>query len=146
MARVDAVELIGDEAASCRVALDDLGVEGEVVEASFLDWAIGRAGYDLALGNPPFVRYQFVSPNDQRAVPAIEQQLGFSLAGVSNLWIPILLASLGILAPGGLFAFIVPSECFTGVSARTVRRWLASNVEDLRVDLFPAGSFPSVLQ
>jgi hypothetical protein len=146
VARLDAVELIADEAASSRGALDALGVDGEVVEGSFLDWAIGRAGYDLALGNPPFVRYQFVSPSDQRAVPAIEQQLGLSMAGVSNLWIPILLASLGILAPGGVFAFIVPSECFTGVSARTVRRWLASNVEDLRVDLFPAGSFPSVLQ
>jgi len=144
--RVDAVELIADEAAKCRVILHDLGVEGQVVDASFLDWAIGRAGYDIALGNPPFVRYQFVSPSDQRAVPAIEKQLGLSLAGVSNLWIPILLASLGSLAPGGVFAFIVPSECFTGVSARTVRRWLASNVKDLRVDLFPTASFPSVLQ
>jgi adenine-specific DNA-methyltransferase len=146
IARVDAVELVADEAASCRAALDDLGVEGEVVEGSFLDWAIGHRGYDVALGNPPFVRYQFVSASDQRALPAIEGQLGLSLAGVSNLWIPILLGSLDILAPGGVFAFIVPSECFTGVSARTVRQWLASNVEDLRVDLFPVGSFPSVLQ
>lgn len=146
VAQVDAVELIADEAARCRAVLDDLGMQGAVVEASFLDWAIGRAGYDVALGNPPFVRYQFVSPSDQRALPAIEKQLGLSLAGVSNLWIPILLASLDVLAPGGVFAFIVPSECFTGVSARTVRRWLSTNVEDLRVDLFPSGSFPSVLQ
>jgi adenine-specific DNA-methyltransferase len=146
VASIDAIELIPEEAAKSRAVLGSLDARGQVVEGSFLAWAIGQSGYDLAVGNPPFVRYQFVSAEDQLALPALEEQLGISFAGVSNLWIPILLGSLGALRPGGAFAFIVPSECFTGISARTVRTWLAANTEELRVDLFPAGSFPSVLQ
>jgi adenine-specific DNA-methyltransferase len=146
VASIDAIELIPEEAAKCRAVLGSLDARGQVVEGSFLTWAIGQSGYDMAVGNPPFVRYQFVSAEDQLALPALEKQLGISFAGVSNLWIPILLGSLGALRPGGAFAFIVPSECFTGISARTVRTWLAANTEELRVDLFPAGSFPSVLQ
>jgi hypothetical protein len=40
----------------------------------------------------------------------------------------------------------VPAECFTGISAGLVRQWLIRNTVDLRFDLFPPGSFPSVLQ
>jgi adenine-specific DNA methylase len=144
--RVTAVELIGEEADKSRHALAGVGLDGEVFEASFLEWVIGRGNFDAAVGNPPFVRYQFVSSDDQAALPVLSEQLGISFAGVSNLWIPIVLGSLGALGAGGAFAFIVPSECFTGVSARTVRRWLAAHTAHLRVDLFPVGSFPNVLQ
>ena len=72
--------------------------------------------------------------------------MGISLQGVSNLWIPVFLAALHKLRVGGAFAFVVPTEAFTGCSARVARDWLSRNVEALRFDLFSPGSFPDVLQ
>jgi adenine-specific DNA methylase len=120
---------------------------GEVINKSVLNGARSLLGkYDVAVGNPPFVRFQFFTPEDRQGLNEIASECGLTLAGVSNLWIPVFLSALSKLAADGVFAFIVPAECFTGISASSVRRWLTRNVGSLQVDLFPPGSFPTVLQ
>lgn len=144
---VTAVELLPSEADKCKQVIKNQGLDGIVHAESFLTWASQTNDlYDAAAGNPPFLRYQFVDAKDKAPIALIGQQLSISFAGVSNLWIPILLGAIGRLEIGGAFAFIIPAECFTGISASKVRHWLASNVVDLQVDLFPVGSFPAVLQ
>jgi adenine-specific DNA-methyltransferase len=142
-----AVEVNPAEAARCRAAVAAAPFPGTAVTGSVLGPARPEPGhYDIAVGNPPFVRFQFLSPADRAGALAVAADSGLPLAGVSNLWIPVLLAALRGLRPGGTFAFIVPAECFTGISARSVRAWLAAHTADLRADLFPPGSFPGVLQ
>lgn len=144
---VAAVELLEAEAAKCRTALETLPGEHIAHQGSFIPWSLKvDPRFDIAVGNPPYVRYQFVAPLDKDLAPAIGDRLGLTLAGVSNLWIPVLLGALSCLRPHGAFAFIIPAEVFTGVSPRIVRDWLSLNVADLRTELFPAGSFPGVLQ
>ena len=96
----------------------------------------------MAVGNPPFVRFQFVDDRDRSAATQLAEKLGVSFHGVSNLWIPVLLASLSRLRRGGGLAFVVPTECLTGCSAQVARDWLLQHVDSLRLDLFPPGSFP----
>lgn len=135
------------EAEKARGTLSQLGVPGEVVSESAVPWASRtHQWFDVAVGNPPFVRYQFGTEADKAAAPALANRLGINLAGVSNLWIPVLLGALGRVRQGGAFAFVVPTECLTGCSARTVRSWLIANCVQLRFDLFEPGSFPGVLQ
>ena len=141
------MEVNAAEAAKCQAALDMAPFGGAVIRGSVLGAARPRPGrHDVAVGNPPFVRFQFLSRDDRRGALGVARDSGLPITGVSNLWIPVLLAALHGLRPGGLFAFIVPSECFTGISARSVRTWLSSCTENLRADLFPPGSFPGVLQ
>lgn len=145
--QINAVELLPSEAEICRTALREQGFDDAVHVGSFLHWVSeSNQVFDAAVGNPPFLRYQFVDPKDKAPIALLGQQLGVSFAGVSNLWIPIFLGALARLRNGGAFAFIIPSECLTGVSARQVRSWLSRNVLQLRIDLFPVGSFPDVLQ
>jgi adenine-specific DNA-methyltransferase len=144
---VTAVEINPGEAAKCRGVLAATPFGGTVLTGSVLNGARPPAGeYDVAVGNPPFVRFQFLTGEDRAGALALAQDSGLTLTGVSNLWIPVLLAALTGLRAGGSFAFIVPAECFTGISARSVRTWLIRNVDALQADLFPPGSFPSVLQ
>ena len=147
VAGLTAVEINAAEAASCQAVLDAAPFGGAVIPGSVLGTARPRPGrYDIAVGNPPFVRFQFLSGEDRRGALGVARDSGLPITGVSNLWIPVLLAALHGLRPGGAFAFLVPSECFTGISARSVRTWLISHTEHLRADLFPPGSFPGVLQ
>lgn len=142
-----AIEISPGEAAKCDAAMRRAGLRGEAVVGSALSFLPGRRGsYDIAVGNPPYVRFQFVGPEDRLNAVRLGDVLGISLGGVSNLWIPLLLVSLDSIRDGGSFAFIVPAEFFTGVSGRVVRTWLLANTEELRIDLLAPKSFPGVLQ
>jgi hypothetical protein len=144
---VTAIEAVAAEARKCRREAQAADFDVEVVCGSALRDATWREGrYDVAVGNPPFVRFQFVTPEDVAASAALASRLGLSFAGVSNLWLPVFLAALSALRDGGVFAFVVPAEFFTGVSASVARNWLTAHGRQLRVDLFPAGSFPAVMQ
>ncbi|CAM5298096.1 Eco57I restriction-modification methylase domain-containing protein [Leifsonia shinshuensis] len=147
ISRVDAVELLEAEASAARSALADAGLRGEVRTGSFIsDITDDMAGYDVAVGNPPFLRYQFVDPADVNQLHRVEALTGTQIGRVSNLWIPVFLSAVARLKDGGAFSFILPAEFLTGVSARTVRDWLTSNTDVLTIDLFPPRSFPGVLQ
>ncbi len=146
-AEVDVIEPLACEAAKCSSVLDGHRLRGQVHIASAIGWtAETTRTFDCAVGNPPYVRFQFVTEQDKQAIRLLEARLGLSFTGVSNLWLPVLLGTLSRLAEGGAFGFIVPTECFTGISAGVLRKWLVQNTSSLRFDLFPPGSFPGVLQ
>lgn len=145
---VTAIELLDVESAKCASVLESARFSGIVRNASFLDShnLLGSEQFDLAVGNPPFLRYQFIEKDERASVEALAERLGITFKGVSNLWIPILIGALSKIVKGGAFAFIVPFECLTGISAKVLRDWLLDNVAKLKIDLFPVGSFPGVLQ
>lgn len=144
---IEAVELIEREAEKSSAVIEESALTGSVVTCSAIEWAVASdALFDAAVGNPPFVRFQFVSKDDRAFADQLAQRLGVSFASVSNLWLPVLLGALSRLRYGGAFAFVVPAECFTGISAGALRSWLVRNTSALRFDLFAPGSFPNVLQ
>lgn len=144
---VEAIEVDAAEAAKCEQILETAAIPHRVHVTSFLDWALADGSrFDIAIGNPPFVRFQFVSSADNAAISMLGLRLGTRIEGVSNLWMPILMAALDKLRIGGAAAFVVPAELFTGMSASVVRRWILENMDDLTVDLFPPGRFQDVLQ
>jgi adenine-specific DNA-methyltransferase len=144
---VVAAEIVPAEAAKAELSLRALELPGQVLRRSILPWAADTdEWFGLVVGNPPFVRYQFVSQADKAAIATLGGRLGLTFGGVGNLWIPVLLGSLARLEPGGALSVVLPTECFTGSSAGVVRDWLMGEFENLTFDLFPPGSFPDVLQ
>jgi adenine-specific DNA-methyltransferase len=147
VARMDAVELVPEEASRAEYALQDANLSGHVREGSFLNASMDDLdGYDAVVGNPPFLRYQFVNSTDLDELASVEARAKTQIGRVSNLWIPIFLSAVSRLRDGGVFSFILPSEFLTGVSGAVVRTWLAERSDELQVELFPPRSFPKVLQ
>ena len=127
---VRAIEIVETEAARCGALVADA-----------VEWATEtRETFDAAVGNPPFVRFQFAG---QDAAARLGAQMGLSFGAVGNLWIPVLLGALWRLRPGGAFAFVVPAECLTGVSASVVRRFLLDRCSGVSLEFH---TFPGVLQ
>lgn len=144
VAHVYASELVPEEASKSRSALEQASLEGTVRSGSYLQHRALR-DYDVAIGNPPFLRFQFVADADVAASRNLA--VGDTPIGrVSNLWIPVFLKALSELTDGGAFSFVVPAEFLTGVSAKVVRTYLVQRTDRLRIDLFGARSFPNVLQ
>ncbi len=147
---VDAIEVIAEEAQACRRVLSDSapqGLRGCIANESFFAWAKHRQPtFDAVVGNPPYVRYQFVNAKDRQAAQSLAARLGVELRGVSNLWIPFTLVSLSLLRPRGAFALVLPSELFCTVSGGQFRSTVIRDFSCLRVDLFPRHTFPTILQ
>ncbi|MDQ0851344.1 adenine-specific DNA-methyltransferase [Arthrobacter sp. B3I9] len=142
------IEILGSEADKASARLESSSLNGTVINDSTLSWSLNEteSTFDAVVGNLPFVRFQFVSEADRKDAACHATELGISIGGVANLWLPMLLASLRKLRRGGAFVLVLPAECLTGVSAGSARKWLLANVESLRCDLYPAGSFPGALQ
>ena len=141
------VEKCQSEARKCVQAASKAGIDCKVSSMSFFDWiSRSKEEFNCVLGNPPFVRYQFVPPKDREAAERNLLELGVSLQGVSNLFIPFVLLSLRRLQPGGAFAMVLPSEVLCTSSGQQVRAALLAELSDLQVDLFPRDSFPDILQ
>jgi adenine-specific DNA methylase len=145
--QIKAIELIPAEAAKCSLALSQSMLSGSIVNGSFFDWALkSDEQFDALVGNPPYVRYQFVNTEDRCRAELLMRRLGFELKGVSNFWIPFAIASMYKLKVGSPFALVLPSELFSTVSGGQFRKMLVADFGSIRIDLFPKDAFPDILQ
>lgn len=115
------------EKASSRIR--NLNLESaEVRQYDFLDWALKHIysdiQFDAVVGNPPFIRYQFLPELFQIRAEMIFRQLGLPFTKHTNAWVPFILASVRLLRPGGRIAMVVPSEIIHIPHAQSLRTYL----------------------
>jgi adenine-specific DNA methylase len=138
-ATVTAFELDKDEAAKASRRARDAGLKNVSVNATdFLGWAIAHMDdettrFDAVLGNPPFVRYQYLPEPFQERAEEIFRQLRLPFTKHTNAWVPFILASLALLRPGGRMAMVVPAEIIHVMHAQSLRSYLGRECRRLVV-------------
>lgn len=105
--------------------LDDLTVRNE----DFLGWAASRLGkncdkFDAVLGNPPFIRYQYLPPVFKDRAERIFDKLECKFTKHTNAWVPFILASIAMLRPNGRLAMVAPAEILHVAHAQSLRAYL----------------------
>ena len=140
------VELAETERNRCRQEMSRL-VHGSVIHDSFFQW-MGRDKclLDAVVGNPPFLRYQFVPPCDHLLAEWLLRARGRELDGVSNAWIPSCCCAIDLLEARQRISMVLPSELLSTVSAGRVRKALVRHLDDLQIELFPRDVFPDILR
>jgi len=82
-----------------------------IYDGDFFAWAsITEERFDCAAGNPPFIRYQRFSGESRARAIELCARLGADFSGLASSWAPFLVATAGLLRPGGRLAFVVPAE------------------------------------
>lgn len=127
--RVVACELEAGEAKEATRALARLpGVTGNVEVADFLGWTLPRLDeppeFDAVVGNPPFVRYQYLGDGLQSRAETLIRRFGLRFTKHTNAWVPFVVGALNRLRPGGRLAMVVPSELLHVLHAESVRQYL----------------------
>jgi adenine-specific DNA-methyltransferase len=108
----------------------DLGLKNVEVHAQdFLQWAIDQFAidtvrFDAVLGNPPFVRYQYLPKPFQHCAEQIFSELDLPFTKHTNAWVTFILASMRLLRPGGRLAMVVPAEIIHVTHAQSLRSYL----------------------
>ncbi len=104
----------------------------------FLGWAInhieiGQPKFDAVVGNPPFIRYQYLSGGSQQKAEAIFKMLHLRFTKHTNAWVPFVLASVALLKPGGRLGMILPSEIIHVTHAQSLRTYLGTTCRRLLI-------------
>jgi len=125
-------EILESEAAKARDRCQNQprlnwSIQGE----DFLGWAINkmlgrRPEFDAVVGNPPFIRYQYLPQESQLKAEAIFKILGLPFTKHTNAWVPFVLASIALLKPGGRLGMIIPSEIIHVAHAQSLRTYLGT--------------------
>ena len=125
---VTACELNPEEAAKAKRKGRALGGMLDLVEGDFLEWALSRGdfepAFDAVVGNPPFIRYQYLDPVMQERAERVFQRFGLAFTKHANAWVPFVIASLAMLRPHGRLAMVIPSELLHVLHARSLRDFL----------------------
>lgn len=131
-------EIEADEAKKAKTRAVENGLKStRVLNEDFLNWSINtfetKTKFDAVLGNPPFVRYQYLPKEFQLNAEKIFKILELPFTKHTNAWVPFILASMKILRPGGRLAMVVPSEIIHVMHAKSLRTYLGKECSRLLI-------------
>ena len=101
--------------------------------ADFIEWSLhnlisnNATTFDAIIGNPPFIRYQYMEKIIQDRAQELFRILGLKFSKHTNAWIPFIMASIKFLTPGGRLGMIIPSEILHVLYAKGLRDYLLDN-------------------
>lgn len=136
---VTGFELNDEEAAKAAKRAVQVGLQTTTIHATdFLGWSLENSKtkeglFDAVIGNPPFVRYQYLPGPFQVKAEQIFKELDLPFTKHTNAWVPFILASMNMLRPGGRLAMVVPSEIIHVMHAKSLRSYLGKECRRLVV-------------
>jgi len=103
-------------------------VNVEILTRDFLGWSLAKLLnpplFDAVIGNPPFIRYQYLDTKLQNIAENIFKFFRLPFTKHINVWVPFVISSLALLRPGGRLAMVVPAELLHVLHAQSLRAFL----------------------
>ncbi len=142
------VEMNEVAATAARAAIADVGASAsQVTTHDFLSLEpASLPPMDAVVGNPPFVRYQRLSPAERGRARDRAAAAGVRLDPLASSWAAFVVHAAGFLRPGGRLAMVLPSELGHARYARDVLGFLRSRFHHVRFVLFRSALFPHLDQ
>lgn len=146
---LDAAGLIGDKASLTAVEInsEELGKARTLHQASpnvtflcddfFSFYRKSKpSSYDLILGNPPYIRYQYLAASQRAFMSRVLESQGMKTNKLINAWVGFVVACTNLLSDGGRMAFVLPAELLQVVYAEDLRFFLASHFKQITLFTF----------
>lgn len=146
--KLTAVEIETDEAKKVR----DRYSEFEQIEVctedffDFYDRVLGKEQYDLILGNPPYIRYQYLTESQREMQSQILTSHGMKANKLINAWVAFIVACVQLLSSNGKIAFVIPAEILQVAYAEDLRLYLSNNLAKITLITFEQLVFPDIEQ
>lgn len=102
--------------------------------------------YDLILGNPPYIRYQYLEEIQREAMSQILTSHGMKANKLVNTWVGFMVACIQMLSDTGRIAFVIPAEILQVAYAEDLRLFLSNNLSKITLITFEELVFPDIEQ
>lgn len=146
--KLTAVEIEPDEAEKVRDRYSEFE-QIEVCTEDFFDFynrVLGKEQYDLILGNPPYIRYQYLKESQREMQSQILTSHGMKANKLINAWVAFIVACVQLLSEKGKIAFVIPAEILQVAYAEDLRLYLANNLAKITLITFEQLVFPDIEQ
>jgi len=145
---VTAVKIEPDEAEKVRNNYKE-NANVHVLNEDFLGFyqqVYGKQTYDLILGNPPYIRYQYLTETQRDIQSRILTSHGMKSNKLINAWVAFLVACVQLLSENGKIAFVIPAEILQVVYAEDLRLFLSNQFSKITLLTFEQLVFPDIEQ
>lgn len=102
--------------------------------------------FDLVIGNPPFIRYQYFDKEQQHEANIIFNRANLKYSKLTNSWVSFIVGSSLLLKETGKIGFVVPAEILQVSFAKTLRQFLAQFYNKINIVSFEKLVFPDIQQ
>ncbi len=102
--------------------------------------------YDLIIGNPPYIRYQYLTEHQRYVQSKILKSNGMKSNKLINAWVCFLVACVQMLEKNGKIAFIIPAEILQVAYAEDLRLFLSDQLAKITLVTFKKLVFPDISQ
>lgn len=119
-----------------------------VVNTDFFDYyeKNKEQKFDLILGNPPYVRYQYLEEEQKELMSDILTSQGMKANKLINTWVGFMVACVNMLSDQGSIAFVIPAEILQVTYAEDLRLFLANHLSKITLITFEELVFPDIEQ
>jgi adenine-specific DNA methylase len=102
--------------------------------------------FNLAIGNPPFIRYQFFDKEQRAEAEKIFETAGLRYSKLTNPWVSFVVGSSLLLKEQGKLGFVLPAEVLQVSYAKQLRNFIARFYNKINIISFKKLVFPSIQQ
>ena len=133
--QIDGVELDNIEAQKARLRGKENRLKFNIINDDFLneDNPVKKNKYDAIIGNPPYIRYQFLEPETQKRSARIFDLAGLEFTKHTNLWVTFVIASIQNLENSGRIAMIIPAEILNVIHPGQLRKYLLTECSKILI-------------
>ena len=147
--QLTAIEIVPQELQKARRAAPGARAAMDWRCGSFFDIVpelLAGQGYDAAIGNPPFIRFQYFDRVARAQAFRMLNSFGYRPNGLANAWTAFVQLAAELLRDGGRLAMVVPAELLQVQYAAELRYRLPLLFDDVFVIAFDQLVFPEIQQ
>ena len=102
--------------------------------------------FDLIVGNPPYIRYQYFNKEQQKEADTIFKKAKLKYSKLTNAWVSFVVGSSLLLKEQGKIGFVIPAELLQVSYAQQLREFLAHFYNKINIVSFEKLVFPDIQQ
>ncbi|MCD4793705.1 MAG: class I SAM-dependent methyltransferase [Bacteroidales bacterium] len=114
---------------------------------NFHDFCINtKQKFDLIIGNPPYIRYQYFDREQQKFASEIFGKAKLKYSKLTNAWVSFVVGSSLLLKEQGKIGFVLPAEILQVSYAQPLREFLGQFYNKINIISFEKLVFPDIQQ
>lgn len=102
--------------------------------------------FDIVIGNPPYIRYQYLTKDQRDEMAEILSSHGMKPNKLINAWVAFTVACSALLSEKGTIVFVIPAELLQVDYAKDLRKYLTETFEEISVFAFKKLVFEDIEQ
>ncbi|MCQ2068507.1 MAG: N-6 DNA methylase [Bacteroidaceae bacterium] len=121
--------------------------DSDVINADFHQYCLNtEQRFDLVVGNPPFIRYQYYDEGQQELAGQIFKKAELRRSKLTNAWVTFVVGCSLLLKEHGKMGFVIPSELLQVTYAQQLRKYLATSFNKINIVSFKNLVFEEIQQ